>query len=83
MKNLIDGSKLGKNIKSNFNDCHNKLNLIEIKMKARFDELVKTIYDYHDFLEPIMTDELTRSITEKFLNNNQNITHFCNFAPTF
>jgi len=63
--------KLGKNIKPNFSDCYNKLSLIETKMKAKFDELVKTIYDYHDLLEPIMTDELTRSISEKFLSNNK------------
>ena len=70
LKSLIDNSKLGKNIKPNFSDCYNKLSLIETKMKAKFDELVKTIYDYHDFLEPIMTDELTRSISEKFTSSN-------------
>ena len=69
LKNVIDGSKLGKNLKSNLNDCHNKLTLVETKMKAKFDELVKTIYDYHDFLEPIMTDEFTKSISEKFYNS--------------
>lgn len=71
LKSLIDTSKLGKNIKPNFSDCYNKLSLIEIKMKAKFDELVKTIYDYHDFLEPMMTDELTRSISEKFISSNK------------
>ena len=70
LKSLIDNSKLGKNIKPNFSDCYNKLSLIETKMKAKFDELVKTIYDYHDFLEPIMTVELTRSISEKFTSSN-------------
>ena len=69
-KNLIENSKLGKNSKSNFTDCYNKLTLIETKMKRKFDELVKTIYDYHDFLEPIMTDEFTRSISEKFSSSN-------------
>ena len=71
LKTLIESSKLGKNVKSNFNDCHNKLTILETKMKAKFDELVKTIYDYHDFLEPIMTDEVTRSISEKFINSNE------------
>ena len=71
LKKLIDSSKLGKNSKPNFNDNYNKLTLIETKMKRKFDELVKTIYDYHDLLEPIMTDELTRSISEKFLSNNK------------
>ena len=70
LKSLIDNSKLGKNLKSNFNECHNKLTFIETKMKAKFDELVKTIYDYHDFLEPIMTNEVTRSISEKFTRSN-------------
>ena len=69
-KNLIENSKLGKNSKSNFTDCYNKLTLIETKMKRKFDELVKTIYDYHDFLEPIMTNEFTRSISEKFSSSN-------------
>ena len=69
-KNLIENSKLAKNSKSNFTDCYNKLTLIETKMKRKFDELVKTIYDYHDFLEPIMTDEFTRSISEKFSSSN-------------
>ena len=71
LKSLIDNSKLGKNVKSNFSECHNKLTFIETKMKAKFDELVKTIYDYHDYLEPIMTDEFTRSISEKFINSNK------------
>ena len=71
LKTLIESSKLGKNVKSNFTDCHNKLTILETKMKAKFDELVKTIYDYHDFLEPIMTDEVTRSISEKFTRVNE------------
>ena len=70
-KTLIDTSKLGKNIKPNFSDCYNKLSLIETKMKAKFDELVKTIYDYHDFLEPIMSVELTKSISEKFTSDSK------------
>ena len=69
LNTLIESSKLGKNIKSNFNDCYNKLIFIETKMKSKFDELVKSIYDYHDLLEPIMTDEVTRSISEKFINS--------------
>ena len=71
LKSLMESSKLGKNVKSNFTDCHNKLTILETKMKAKFDELVKTIYDYHDFLEPIMTDEITRSISEKFISSNE------------
>jgi len=69
LNTLIEGSKLGKNVKTNFTDCRNKLTLVEKKMKAKFDELVKTIYDYHDVLEPMMTDEITRSISAKFVNS--------------
>ena len=57
-KTLIDTSKLGKTLRSNFTDCYNKMTFIEVKMKAKFDELVKSLYDYHDYLEPIMNEEL-------------------------
>ena len=64
-KTLIDTSKLGKALRSNFSDCYNKMTFIEVKMKANFDELVKMLYDYHDYCEPMMTDELTKSMSEK------------------
>ena len=68
-KTLIDTSKLGKNLKSNFSDCYNKMIFIESKMKSKFDELVKALYDYHDFIEPIMTDEMNKEIHERFTTN--------------
>ena len=68
-KTLIDTSKLGKNLKSNFSDCYNKMTFIESKMKSKFDELVKALYDYHDFIEPIMTDEMNKEIHERFTTN--------------
>ena len=57
-KTLIDTSKLGKTTRTNFEDCYNKMTFIESKMKGKFDELVKALYDYHDYLEPIMNDDL-------------------------
>ncbi len=74
LKTLIDTSKLGKTCRSNFTDCYNKMTFIEVKMKAKFDELVKTLYDYHDFLEPMMTDELTKSMSERISNKADNLT---------
>ena len=68
-KTLIDTSKLGKTLRSNFSDCYNKMNYIETKMKSKFDELVKILYDYHDFLEPIMTDEITKEMSERLSTN--------------
>ena len=68
-KTLIDTSKLGKNLKSNFSDCYNKMIFIESKMKSKFDELVKALYDYHDFIEPIMTDEMNKEMSERFTTN--------------
>ena len=68
-KTLIDTSKLGKTMRTNFTDCYNKMTFIESKMKAKFDELVKTLYDYHDFLEPMMTDEIARSMSERLSYN--------------
>ena len=68
-KTLIDTSKLGKNLKSNFSDCYNKMTFIESKMKSKFDELVKALYDYHDFIEPIMTDEMNKEMHERFTTN--------------
>ena len=68
-KTLIDTSKLGKNLKSNFSDCYNKMTFIESKMKSKFDELVKALYDYHDFIEPIMTDEMNKEMSERFTTN--------------
>ena len=56
-KTLIDTSKLGKACRGNFIDCYTKMTFIEVKMKAKFDELVKALYDYHDVLEPIITNE--------------------------
>ena len=70
-KTLIDTSKLGKTLRSNFVDCFNKMNYIETKMKSKFDELVKVLYDYHDFLEPIMTDEITKEMSERLSTNEQ------------
>ena len=70
-KTLIDTSKLGKTLRSNFVDCFNKMNYIETKMKAKFDELVKILYDYHDFLEPIMTDEITKEMSERLSTNEK------------
>ena len=69
-KTLIDTSKLGKTIRSNFTDCYNKMTFIESKMKAKFDELVKTLYDYHDFLEPMMTEEITKSMSGRLSKNS-------------
>ena len=57
-KTLIDTSKLGKSIRSNFSDCYNKMTFIEVKMKANFDELVKALYDYHDALEPMIPEDV-------------------------
>ena len=74
-KTLIDTSKLGKTSRSNFTDCFNKMTFIEVKMKAKFDELVKTLYDYHDFLEPMMTDELTKSMSERNSNKGDDLTN--------
>jgi hypothetical protein len=70
-KTLIDTSKLGKTLRSNFADCFNKMNYIETKMKSKFDELVKVLYDYHDFLEPIMTDEITKEMSERLSTNEK------------
>ena len=70
-KTLIDTSKLGKTLRSNFADCFNKMNYIESKMKSKFDELVKVLYDYHDFLEPIMTDEITKEMSERLSTNEK------------
>mgnify|MGYP002623799201 FL=1 len=70
-KTLIDTSKLGKTLRSNFSDCFNKMNYIETKMKSKFDELVKILYDYHDFLEPIMTDEITKEMSERLSYNDK------------
>ena len=42
-KTLIDISKLGNVLRSNFADCYNKMTFIEVKMKANFDELVKML----------------------------------------
>ena len=64
-KTLIDISKLGNVLRSNFSDCYNKMTFIEVKMKANFDELVKMLYDYHDYCEPMMTDKLNKSMSEK------------------
>ena len=63
-KTLIDGSKLGKNIRTNFTECYNKLTFIESKMKGKFDELVKTLYDYHDLVESMMSDDAIKSLSE-------------------
>ena len=63
-KTLIDGSKLGKNIRTNFTECYNKLTFIESKMKGKFDELVKTLYDYHDLVESMMSDDAIKSLPE-------------------
>ena len=63
-KTLIDGSKLGKSIRTNFTECYNKLTFIESKMKGKFDELVKTLYDYHDFVEPMINDDAIKSLSE-------------------
>ena len=68
-KTLIDTSKLGKTLRANFTDCYNKMTFIETKMKAKFDELVKTLYDYHDFLEPMMTEEITKSMSGRLSQN--------------
>ena len=69
LKTLIDTSKLGKTLRANFTDCYNKMTFIETKMKAKFDELVKTLYDYHDFLEPMMTEEITKSMSGRLSQN--------------
>ena len=63
-KTLIDGSKLGKSIRTNFTECYNKLTFIESKMKGKFDELVKTLYDYHDLVESMMSDDAIKSLSE-------------------
>jgi hypothetical protein len=63
-KTLIDGSKLGKSIRTNFTECYNKLTFIESKMKGKFDELVKTLYDYHDLVESMMNDDAIKSLSE-------------------
>ena len=63
-KTLIDGSKLGKSIRTNFTECYNKLTFIESKMKGKFDELVKTLYDYHDLVESMMSDDAIKSLPE-------------------
>ena len=68
-KTLIEASKLGKTLKTNFTDCYNKMTFIETKMKAKFDELVKSFYDYQDYLEPIINDELGKTEPDKFSPN--------------
>ena len=71
-KTLIDTSKLGKSLRTNFTDCYNKMTFIETKMKAKFDELVKTLYDYHDYVEPMMSDEVLKSMSEESSKNPKN-----------
>ena len=71
-KTLIDTSKLGKSLRTNFTDCYNKMTFIETKMKAKFDELVKTLYDYHDYVEPMMSDDVLKSMSEESSKNPKN-----------
>ena len=68
-KTLIEASKLGKTLKTNFMDCYNKMTFIETKMKAKFDELVKSFYDYQDYLEPMINDESAKILLDKLSPN--------------
>ena len=68
-KTLIEASKLGKTLKTNFMDCYNKMTFIETKMKAKFDELVKSFYDYQDYLEPMINDESAKILLDNFSPN--------------
>ena len=72
-KTLIEASKLGKTLKTNFTDCYNKMTFIETKMKSKFDELVKSFYDYQDYLEPMINDESTKIVPDKFSPNINDI----------
>ena len=65
LKTLIDSTKLNKTSKDNFIDCFNKLTVIENKMKVKFDELVKNLYDYHDFIKPMISDEITKEVKRR------------------
>ena len=65
LKTLIYTSKLSKINKDNFIDCSNKLNVIENKMKVRFDELVKDLFDYRDFINPMISDEITKEVKKR------------------
>ena len=65
LKTLIDTVKFNKTNKENFTDCYNKLIFIERKMKLNFDDLVKTLYDYHDFIKPMITDEITKAVKKR------------------
>ena len=67
-KTIIDSPKLGNIFKSNFSDCYNKMIFIESKMKEKFDELVKTLYDYHDLMEPKVSGKLVQENFSKFDN---------------
>ena len=65
LKTLVDSVKFNKTNKDNFLDCCNKLSVIENKMKVKFDELVKDLYDYRDFIKPMINDEITKEVKKR------------------